>query len=119
MRRTLDQLRTLVAVAEHGTMGGAALTRGYITRAGSQQMAALAQAVGRPLFVRDGARLARSDDGITLVTPLMLAMRTTNAPTVPLPGPATRDVVALARTSASERAGVRAVRAVLVETFTS
>ena len=63
MRWTLDQLRTLVAVAEHGTMSGAAVTLGYTTGAVSQQMAALTRAVGRPLFVRDGARLALSDDG--------------------------------------------------------
>ena len=62
--------------------------------------------------------LAEAGLGITLVTPLMLAMRATTAPTVPLPGPSTRDVVALARTSALERVGVRTVRSALVEAFT-
>ena len=36
--------------------------------------------------------LAEAGLGITLVTPLMLAMRATTAPTAPLPGPSTRDV---------------------------
>ena len=48
-------------------MSGAAVTLGYTTGAVSQQMAALARAVGRPLFLRDGARLALSDDATVLV----------------------------------------------------
>ena len=67
MRWTLDQLRTLVVVAEQGTMSGAAVTLGYTTGAVSQQMAALGRAVGRTLFLRDGARLVLSDDGRVLV----------------------------------------------------
>ena len=61
--------------------------------------------------------LAEAGLGITLVTPLMLAMRATTAPTAPLPGPSTRDVVALARTSALERPGVVRVRSALVAGF--
>ena len=61
--------------------------------------------------------LAEAGLGLTLVTPLMLAMRTTTAPTAPLPGPSTRDVVALARTSALGRPGVQRVRAALLEAF--
>ena len=57
--------------------------------------------------------------GITLVTPLMLSTRFTGAPIVPLPGPSTRDVVVLARTSALERAGVVRVRSALVQAFGS
>ena len=64
------------------------------------------------------SRWRRRDSGITLVTPLMLTMRATTAPTVALPGPSTRDVVALTRTAALDRAGVRAVRSALVEAFT-
>ena len=74
MRWTLDQLRTLVAVAERGTMSGAAATLGYTTGAVSQQMAALARAVGRPLFLRDGARLVLSDDGRVLVEQARLVL---------------------------------------------
>ena len=74
MRWTLDQLRTLVAVAERGTMSGAAVALGYTTGAVSQQMAALGRAVGRPLFVRDGARLALTDDGTVLVEQARLVL---------------------------------------------
>jgi DNA-binding transcriptional LysR family regulator len=61
--------------------------------------------------------LAEAGLGITLVTPLMLAMRSTSAPTAPLPGPSTRSVVALARSSALDRSGVRTVRGALVDAF--
>lgn len=67
MRWTLDQLRTFVAVAELGTMTAAAASRGYTTGAVSQQMAALAAATGRLLFLRDGTGLALSDEGRVLL----------------------------------------------------
>ena len=62
MRWTLDQLRTLVAVAEHGTMSGAASTLGYTTGAVSQQMAALGRAVDAE-HLADDPELERGETG--------------------------------------------------------
>ena len=67
MRWTLDQLRTFLVVAEQGTMTAAAASLGYTTGAVSQQMASLAVATGRVLFVRDGTGLSLSDDGRLLL----------------------------------------------------
>jgi len=95
MRWTLDQLRTLVAVAEHGTMSGAAATLGYTTGAVSQQMAALGRAVGRPLFVRDGARLALSDDGTVLVEQARLVLEAEGRAAAVVRGPSPASAVRL------------------------
>ena len=50
--------------------------------------------------------LAGSGTGITLATPLMLALHPTDAPIVPLPVPAQRSIVALTRQGAANRRGV-------------
>ncbi|NLT26602.1 MAG: LysR family transcriptional regulator [Microbacteriaceae bacterium] len=67
MKWTLDQLRTFVAVAELGSMTAAAGRLGYTTGAVSQQMQALAAAVGRPLLVRAGRGVELTDHGRALV----------------------------------------------------
>lgn len=64
---TLDQLRTLVAVADTGSMTQAAARLGYTPGAVSQQMASLTKAIGRPVFVRSGRGLALSDTGMIVV----------------------------------------------------
>jgi len=74
MRWTLEQLRTFVVVSELGTMTAAAASVGYTTGAVSQQMAALATAVDRVLFVRDGTRLALTDDGHLLLAQARLIL---------------------------------------------
>lgn len=74
MRWTLDQFRTLVSVAERGTMSAAAVALGYTTGAVSQQMAALSRSVGRTLFLRDGSRLVLSDDGQVLLAQARLVL---------------------------------------------
>ncbi len=61
--------------------------------------------------------LAESGVGITLITPLMLEIRATRAPTVALPGPSTRDVVALTRTANLQRRSIAAVRSALARVF--
>lgn len=95
MRWTLDQLRTLVAVATHGTMSGAASSLGYTTGAVSQQMAALARAVGRTLFVRDGARLVLSDDGRVLVEQARLVLEAESRAAGVVRGPSPASAVRL------------------------
>ena len=111
MRWTLDQLRTLVAVAEHGTMSGAAVTLGYTTGAVSQQMAALARAVGRPLFVRDGARLALSDDGTVLVGQARLVLEAEARAAAVLRGPSPASAVRLGVFGSAAVVGLPAARA--------
>lgn len=64
---TLEQLRTLAALADSGTMAAAAAELGYTPGAVSQQMAALAAAAGRPLLVRVGRRVELTDDGLLLL----------------------------------------------------
>lgn len=64
---TLEQLRTLTALADSGTMAAAAAELGYTPGAVSQQMAALAAAAGRPLLVRVGRRVELTDDGRLLL----------------------------------------------------
>ncbi|MGQ7297144.1 LysR family transcriptional regulator [Quadrisphaera sp. KR29] len=64
---TLEQLRTLAALADGGTMAAAAAELGYTPGAVSQQMAALAVAAGRPLLVRAGRRVELTDDGRLLL----------------------------------------------------
>ena len=64
---TLEQLRTLAALADDGTMAAAASELGYTPGAVSQQMAALAAAAGRPLLVRVGRRVELTDDGLLLL----------------------------------------------------
>lgn len=110
MRWTLDQLRTLVAVAEHGTMSGAAVTLGYTTGAVSQQMAALARAVGRPLFVRDGARLALSDDGTVLVGQARLVLEAEARAAAVLRGPSPASAVRLGVFGSAAVVGLPAAR---------
>lgn len=60
---TLGQLRMLAAVAENGSMRGAAEQLGYTVGAISQQMSALQKEAGQALFIRDGRRLVLSDAG--------------------------------------------------------
>ena len=60
---TLGQLRMLAAVAEQGSMRGAAEQLGYTVGAISQQMTALQKETGQSLFIRDGRRLLLSDAG--------------------------------------------------------
>lgn len=60
---TLGQLRMLAAVAEQGSMRGAAEQLGYTVGAISQQMTALQKETGQSLFIRDGRRLVLSDAG--------------------------------------------------------
>nr|WP_269778760.1 LysR substrate-binding domain-containing protein [Microlunatus antarcticus] len=107
----MDQLRTLVAVAEHGTMSGAAVTLGYTTGAVSQQMAALARAVGRPLFLRDGARLALSDDGVVLVEQARLVLEAEARAASVLRGPSAASAVRLGVFGSAAVVGLPATRA--------
>ena len=111
MRWTLDQLRTLVVVAERGTMSGAAVTLGYTTGAVSQQMAALGRAVGRPLFVRDGARLALSDDGAVLVEQARLVLEAETRAAAVVRGPSAASAVRLGVFGSAAVAGLPAARA--------
>lgn len=111
MRWTLDQLRTLVAVAEHGTMSAAAVTLGYTTGAVSQQMAALDRAVGRPLFVRDGARLALSDDGRVLLGEARLVLEAEARAAAVVRGPSPTSAVRLGVFGSAAVVGLPASRA--------
>ena len=111
MRWTLDQLHTLVAVAEHGTMSGAAATLGYTTGAVSQQMAALGRAVGRPLFVRGGARLALSDDGRVLVEQARLVLEAEARAAAVVRGPSPASAVRLGVFGSAAVVGLPATRA--------
>jgi DNA-binding transcriptional LysR family regulator len=61
--------------------------------------------------------LAESGVGITLATPLMLALRPTASPVATLPGSSYRSIVAIARSSALEKESVRAVRDALIQAF--
>ncbi len=61
--------------------------------------------------------LAESGVGITLVTPLMLQIRATKAPTTALPGPSTRDVVALTRSANLQRHSIATIRSALTRVF--
>ncbi|MBC3763174.1 LysR family transcriptional regulator [Quadrisphaera sp. RL12-1S] len=63
----MEQLRTLAALADGGTMAAAATELGYTPGAVSQQMTALAAAAGRPLLVRVGRRVELTDDGQLLL----------------------------------------------------
>lgn len=63
MQWTLGQLRTFVAVAEHGTMTRAAVHLGYTPGAVSQHMSALRRVVGTDLVVSRGRRLALTEAG--------------------------------------------------------
>lgn len=67
MKWTLEQLRTLVAVAETGSMTAAARDREYTVGAVSQQMQALADAAGTEVFLRSGRTVALTDAGLTLL----------------------------------------------------
>ena len=111
MRWTLDQLRTLVVVTEHGTMSAAAVALGYTTGAVSQQMAALARAVGRPLFVRDGARLVLSDDGVVLVEQARLVLEAEARAAAVLRGPSPTLAVRLGVFGSAAVVGLPAARA--------
>lgn len=61
--------------------------------------------------------LAESGVGITLATPLMLALRPTNAPTAELPKEASRQIVALTGHASSHRESLQEVLAALRDTF--
>jgi len=67
MKWTFEQLKTFKVVAELGTMTSAAEALGFTPGAVSQQMAALQGSVPRPLFARDGRRVALTDAGQTLL----------------------------------------------------
>lgn len=67
MKWTLDQLRSFSTVAELGTMTAAAEALGFTPGAVSQQMSALQAALPRPIFIRDGRRVALTDAGSTLL----------------------------------------------------
>lgn len=67
MKWTFEQLKTFKVVAELGTMTSAAEALGFTPGAVSQQMAALQGSVPRPLFARDGRRVALTDAGRTLL----------------------------------------------------
>jgi DNA-binding transcriptional LysR family regulator len=67
MKWTFEQLKTFKVVAELGTMTSAAEALGFTPGAVSQQMAALQGSVPRPLFARDGRRVALTDAGKTLL----------------------------------------------------
>ncbi|HEY0240755.1 MAG TPA: LysR family transcriptional regulator [Friedmanniella sp.] len=110
MRWTLDQLRTLVAVAEHGTMSAAGVTLGYTTGAVSQQMAALGRAVGRPLFLRDGARLVLSDDGRVLVEQARLVLEAEARAAAVVQGPSPASAVRLGVFGSAAVVGLPAAR---------
>lgn len=61
--------------------------------------------------------MAETGIGITLATPLMMILHPTDSPIAPLPGGSTREIVAIARSSALERASVAAVRDALAHVF--
>lgn len=63
----LDLLRSFVAVAETGTLARAAARVGRTPSALSLQMQRLSQRSGRPLFRRDGRRVALTEAGIRLL----------------------------------------------------
>ena len=67
MKWTFEQLKTFKVVAELGTMTAAAEALGFTAGAVSQQMASLQGSVPRPLFARDGRRVALTDAGKTLL----------------------------------------------------
>jgi DNA-binding transcriptional LysR family regulator len=67
MKWTFEQLKTFKVVAELETMTAAAEALGFTPGAVSQQMAALQGSVPRPLFARDGRRVALTDAGRTLL----------------------------------------------------
>ncbi|MCK1803069.1 MULTISPECIES: LysR family transcriptional regulator [unclassified Brevibacterium] len=67
MNWTLGQLRTFVAVADHGTMTAAARVLGYTPGAVSQHMSALRRVVGTDLVVQSGRGLALTETGQLLL----------------------------------------------------
>ncbi|WP_349827207.1 LysR family transcriptional regulator [Brevibacterium litoralis] len=67
MQWTLGQLRTFVAVAEHGTLTRAAAQLGYTPGALSQHMSALRRAVGVDLVVHRGRHLVLTEEGRLLL----------------------------------------------------
>lgn len=87
MKWTLDQLRTFLAVAEAGSMTAAAQALGYTTGAISQQMQALGQACGVPLFVRDGRAIELSDSGRTLLSHARRLLEAERLASIALSGP--------------------------------
>src|ERR1700754_823191 len=62
-----SKLLVLRAVAEHGSIAGAARELGYTRSAVSQQMSALERSAGTSLLVRTGNRIALTPIGRTLV----------------------------------------------------
>ncbi len=67
MNWSLGQLRTFVAVADHGTMTAAARLLGYTPGAVSQHMSALRRVVGTDLVVRSGRTLTLTETGRLLL----------------------------------------------------
>ncbi len=118
MRWTLDQLRTLVAVADAGTMSGAAASLGYTTGAVSQQMASLGRAVGRTLFLRDGARLVLSDDGRVLLAQARLVLEAESRAAAVVRGPSPAAAVRLGVFGSAAVVGLPAARARLLHDTT-
>ena len=115
MRWTLDQLRTLVAVADAGTMSGAAVTLGYTTGAVSQQMAALARAVGKTLFLRDGVRLVLSDEGRVLLEQARLVLEVEARAAAVVRGPSPAAAVRLGVFGSAAVVGLPAARVLLAD----
>ncbi|SEQ60373.1 LysR family transcriptional regulator [Microlunatus flavus] len=115
MRWTLDQLRTLVAVADEGTMSGAAASLGYTTGAVSQQMAALGRAVGRTLFVRDGVRLVLSDDGRVLLEQARLVLEAERRASAVVRGPSPAAAVRLGVFGSAAVVGLPAAQVLLAD----
>lgn len=64
----LDRLRTLHAVAEHGSVTGAANVLHLTTSAVSQQLAKLERELGQPLLERQGRGVRLTDAATLLVT---------------------------------------------------
>ncbi|WP_240607907.1 LysR family transcriptional regulator [Pararhodobacter oceanensis] len=67
MPLSLSQLRTLIAIDEEGSFGGAALKLQRTQPAISQQMKNLEQVLGTPLFVTKGRRRELTEAGKTLL----------------------------------------------------
>jgi DNA-binding transcriptional LysR family regulator len=90
MKWTFEQLKTFKVVAELGTMTAAAEALGFTPGAVSQQMSALQGSVPRPLFARDGRRVALTDAGITLLGHAEVLLEDERRAAAALSGPPTQ-----------------------------
>ena len=66
-RPRLRELEVLAAVVKEGKTTAAALRLGLSQPAGSRSLAALAAAIGKPLFERDGGRLVANSEALRIV----------------------------------------------------